>query len=99
MVVESKAYRLWSRSTPIGSLRIERSRDADQDLRKVGKDPPVMRFVGVGQSRARHFAAKPHVVELAPIELQAGLDIAQTLAIGQLREGHREKLVPAGKVL
>src|ERR1019366_9564653 len=29
--------------------------------------------------------------------MQAGLDIAQALAIGQLREGHRQQLVPTGK--
>jgi hypothetical protein len=32
--------------------------DADQDLREVGKDAPVTRFVGVGQSGPRHLACE-----------------------------------------
>ena len=32
-----------------GILGIQRSRLSDQDLRKIGKDSPVARFVGVGQ--------------------------------------------------
>ena len=30
---------------------------------------------------------------------QAGLDVAQALAKGQLRKGHAQKLIPAGKAL
>lgn len=33
-------------------VAIERPSDGDQDLRKVSIDPPVARFIGVGQSRA-----------------------------------------------
>ena len=76
---------------------IQRPGDADQYLREVGEDPPVMRFVRVGQRRARHLAAESHVVQLALYRTQTGLDVAQTLAIGQLREGHRQILVPTGK--
>ena len=71
----------------------------DQDLREVGIDPPVARFVGVGQSGARHLAAKSQVVELAAYRAQACFDVAQAFAVSQLREGHRQKLVPARKVL
>jgi hypothetical protein len=53
-------------------------------------DAARRRFVRVGQSRARHFAAEPHVIQLALESTQAGLDIAQALAIGELREGHRQ---------
>jgi hypothetical protein len=39
------------------------------------------------------------VVQLATYRAQAGLDVPQTLAIGELGEGHRQILVPTGKVL
>src|ERR1035437_5556195 len=44
---------------------IERSREANQNLREVGVDPPVMRVVGVGQRGACHPAVKTHMVEFA----------------------------------
>ena len=45
--------------------RIERPRDADQNLCKVGVDPPVMRLIGVGQRGARHASVKTHMVAFA----------------------------------
>jgi hypothetical protein len=68
-------------------------------LREVGVDAPVARFVGIGQRRARHAGVKAHVVQLASYRAQTGLDVPQTFAIGELGEGHRQILVPAGKVL
>jgi hypothetical protein len=68
-------------------------------LRKVGIDPPIARFVRVGQSGSCHFASETHVVELPAYRLQAGFDVAETLSIRQLREGHREKLISTGKTL
>src|SRR4029077_9985646 len=50
-----------------------------------------------GQGRARHLAAEPQVVQLALHRTQTGLDVAQTFPIGQLREGHGQILIPAGK--
>ena len=64
-------------------------------LREVGVDAPVVALVGVGQRGARHPAAEAHVVELAAHRPQARLDVAQALAVSQLREGHRQILVPA----
>jgi len=69
----------------------------NQCLREVGKGAPVPRFVGVGQRRARHASAETHVVQLAAHRTQANLNVAQTLAIGQLREGLRRILAPAGE--
>jgi hypothetical protein len=37
------------------------------------------------------------VIELALQRTQTCFDVAQTLAIGQLREGHRQILIPAGE--
>ena len=97
MVVESRAYRLCSRSTPIGSRAYSGRAMRDQDLREIGEDPPIMRFVRIGQRRARHLAAESQVVQLALHRTQTGLDVAQTFPIGQLREGHGQILIPAGK--
>ena len=69
---------------------IQRSCDGDQHLRKVGPDALVVRVIGVGQRGTCHATAKTHVVQLATHRPQAGLDVAQPLAAGQLREGHRQ---------
>ena len=42
-------------------------------------------------------AANPRMIKSRPQGAQAGFDIAQTLAIGELGKGQAEKLVPAGK--
>jgi hypothetical protein len=39
------------------------------------------------------------MLELALLGAQASLDIAQTLEVGQLREGHAQKLIEAGERL
>jgi hypothetical protein len=68
-------------------------------LREVGVDAPVARFVGIGQRRTRHAGLEAHVVQLATHRAQAGFDVPQTLAIGELGESHRQILIPAGEVL
>jgi len=78
-----------------GIARIKWPGDADQDLREVGIDPPVMALIGIGQRGARHPAAKAHVVEFATHRPQASLYVAQALPVSQLREGHLQVLVPA----
>ena len=40
-----------------------------------------------------------HVVELALLSCQAGFDVAQALAVAQLRERHGAKLVLTGEAL
>jgi hypothetical protein len=71
--------------------------DANQYLREIGEDPPIMGFVRVGQCRACHLAAESQVVQFALHRTQTGLDVAPTFPIGQLREGHGQILIPAGK--
>src|ERR1035441_5796623 len=95
MVVESKAYRLWSRSTPSGSSAKRGRAILIKTLGKLGEDAPVACFVGVGQSAARHRAAKPQVIEFPGHGSEAGFDVPQALAVSQLREGHRQVLIPA----
>jgi hypothetical protein len=54
-------------------------------------------FVGIGQTRAGNFASEAHAIELALHRSQTSFDVAQTLAIGQLRECQTKKLIKAGK--
>jgi len=79
----------------IGS--VEKSRDIDQDVREIGEDAPVAQLVGVGQSGASDLAAKAQVVSLGTHRSKAGFNVAQALAIRQLRKSHGQILVPAGK--
>lgn len=48
-------------------------------------------FVGIGDGTARDPAANAHVVELGVLPPLTGLDVAQTLAIGELGESEAEK--------
>ena len=67
---------------------------ADQNLREVGVDAPVMRVVGVGQRGARHPAVKTHMVEFAAQRSQARFYVAKAIPVSQLGEGHRQILIP-----
>ena len=74
---------------------VERAGAADQHGGQVEPDAPVARFVGIGQRGAFDRRAKPHRIELGGVGGQAALDVAQALAPGELREGHRTKLLGA----
>jgi hypothetical protein len=74
-----------------------RTSDADQNLRKVGNDPPIVDFIGIGERRTRHFTAESHVVQLATHRSQASLDFAQTFPVPQLSEDHRQVLITASE--
>ena len=80
-----------------GLLSIEPTRGADQRVGEFGVDAPVARLVGVGQGAAADLAAKTQVVELGGLRAQARLDVAQAFAVGQLCEGHGQKLVQAAE--
>jgi len=58
-VVESNAYKLASKSTPMGSPAVQRPGNGNQDLREVCEDAPVMGLIGVGQRCARYLARNP----------------------------------------
>jgi hypothetical protein len=58
-------------------------------------DAPVALQVGVGQGVVRDYGAKAQVIELLALGAQADIQIAQTLASGQLDEGHDQELVAA----
>src|SRR5260370_30921444 len=73
----------------------EGSRNADQDVREVGKDAPGTRLIGVSQRGSRHLGLETHVVQLRAQRTEACFYIAQALPVGQLSEGHGQILVPA----
>ncbi|MBK8690131.1 MAG: hypothetical protein IPN24_17560 [Betaproteobacteria bacterium] len=68
-------------------------------LRQIGIDLPGSRRVGIGQRARRHGRAKAEVMKAFALRRQAGFDVAQRLAKGQLREGHRVELIEAGERL
>ena len=71
----------------------------DEDLREVGVDPPVAGRASVREVVAGDAAANPHVVQLGLHRPQTGLDVAEALAIRQLRKGHHAPMFVAGKGL
>ena len=79
---------------------MEGTGDTDQGLGEIGVDAPVAVFVGFGQSIASHaLGTQTHVIQLALMCTQTDFDPAQTLAVGQLGEGHDQVLVEAAKPL
>jgi len=71
----------------------------DEHLGEVGVDSPVSDLVGIGQGIAGDVPADAHMVELVSRSSETCLNIPQALPIGELCEGHAEKLVPAGEAL
>ncbi len=76
---------------------VKTSRLGNQDLGKVGIDPPIADLVGVSQGIAGNFSSKAHMIELLVIAPEAGLDISEAFAIGELSKSHAKELIPAGK--
>jgi len=60
-------------------------------------DAPVAVLVGIGQGAVGDPTVKAQVVELGRLSAQRGFDIAQTLAKGELREGHGQELIERGE--
>jgi hypothetical protein len=59
-------------------VRVQWPGNANQYLREIRKDPPIMRLVRVGQRRTRHLAAEFQMVRLAFDRMQTRLDVAKT---------------------
>jgi len=64
---------------------------SDERLREVRMDSPIA--IGIGYGAACNSTAKAQVIKLRLHRSQAGFDVAQAFAIGQLSKGHRQKLV------
>ncbi len=69
----------------------------DQNQGNVAIDFPVARFVGLGQSVARHSHLHSGMIEFGPNGAQTDFDIAQTFSASKLSKGHTIKLVQTGK--
>ena len=79
---------------------IQRARHGDQVLGEVGVDLPRSSCIGVGQGVARNsLAAQTHVIQPLDLSTEIDLDVAQSLAVGQLSEGHGQELLHAGELL
>ncbi len=72
---------------------------ANEILGQIGINPPIPLRVGASQIHARYMPADSQVIKLGASRTQTGFDVAQTLAIGQLREGHAQKMIPATEPL
>ena len=83
----------------VAFLVIQAPRRVDEVLRERGVEPPVPDAVGVGKRVSRHAAADAHVIELARLGTQAGLDVAQARPVGQLGKRHAPVLIAAGERL
>src|SRR6266487_5952554 len=64
---------------------------------EIGEDAPVVSFIGVRQGRASNPTTESHVVKFAAHRSQARFDVAETLAVRELSESHRQILIPAGQ--
>lgn len=79
-------------------VRIQLSGHSDQHISKVGVDAPIPFFVCIGQGAPRNFAPDPCVIKLGLHGPQAYFDVAKTLPISQLSEGHAKELIETRKV-
>ena len=71
----------------------------NQALRERCIDTPVAHLVRICERAARNPTSYPHVIALVALRPQARLDVAKTLAVGELREGQAEKLLQAREAL
>jgi hypothetical protein len=77
---------------------IQLSGHSDQHMSKVGVDAPIPFFVCIGQCASRNFGPDPCVIKLGLHGPQAYFDVAKTLPISQLSEGHAKELIETRKV-
>ena len=74
-------------------LGVQAPGSANQRLGELEVDTPVASFVGVGKGTATDIATNAQVIELGRLCAQAGFDVAQTLPVGKLSEGHAQELI------
>src|SRR5271169_982617 len=73
--------------------RIKAPRLDDQGVGKITVNLPVAFLVGIGQIAARDVTANAEMVKFGLVRAQTNFDVTETLAEGQLREGHAQILV------
>ena len=80
-------------------LGVQRPSHANQMLRKVGINLPRLCGVRMGKRVARNcLAAKSHVVQPFGLGAQVHFDVAQGLAVGQLRKRHGQELIQTREI-
>ena len=79
----------------LGCVKCSGAGDEPHGQRMI--DAPVSQIQRVRQRRACRHVLQSHMKQLAPIRSQAGLDVAQGFAPGQLREGHDAEQIGAAK--
>lgn len=67
----------------------------NQDLGEVVKDPPVVNAIGVSKCASRNCPSKASVIAFTTDGLQAGDDVTQAFAKGQLSKSQGEELISA----
>ena len=67
----------------------------NQDLGEVMKDSPVVNAIGVSKSASRNRPSEAGVIAFTTDGLQAGDDVAQAFAKGQLSKSQGEELISA----
>ena len=76
-------------------VAIQLARTPDEQGGQICPDAPVASLVGIGQRRTPDRRAKAHAVQLRLIGQQTGFDVAQALAVSQLRKSHGAELLGA----
>jgi len=77
--------------------RIQSACPLDQQLSHLEEHPPVAILVGIGQAGPADAPPNTHRVKQPFLRPKAGLDVAQALPKGQLREHHAQTLIPGRK--
>ena len=78
-------------------VRVECSSTADQNLREVGEDSPIVNAIGIRQGAAGNLAAKSRVVQFRTECAQASFDVPQAFAKRELRESQAQELIATGE--
>jgi hypothetical protein len=78
---------------------VKRSGDTDKHLCKIRIDAPVSLFVGICECTPSNMTTDSHMIKSTTNSSQAGLDIAKTFALCQLRKSHGVELISAREVL
>ena len=78
-------------------IGVKRGGLPDEDLGEIGKDAPVAMFIGIGQRAAGGGLTDTGVIEFWAQGRQAGFDVAQTFAPGQLGKRQHEELFIGGE--
>ena len=73
-------------------IGLERGGLLDEDAGEVSENTPVAVFIGIGQSAAGSGLTDAGVIQFGAKGRQAGFDVAQAFAPGELGEGQNEKV-------